>query len=62
MIEKIIIDFLSAHETVPVWAEVPHDPPEDFLIVEKTGGGRRNRLKTAMVAVLPLRKRRQSST
>lgn len=37
-IEQIVIDYLSEHLEVPVYAEVPNPRPESFVIVERTGG------------------------
>lgn len=50
MIEKIVRDFLSQKLTVPVRMEVPSDPPESFVVLEKTGSGRSNRISTATIA------------
>lgn len=51
MIEEILIDYLSKVLPVPVYAEMPSNSPKKFVIVEKTGGGEENYLKSAMVAV-----------
>lgn len=52
MIEKIIRDYLSARlSPVPVYLEVPANPPKKFILVEKTGSSRTNYLNTAMFAV-----------
>lgn len=37
-IEKFIIGYLS-REVCPAYGEVPPDPPDEFIVVEKTGSG-----------------------
>ncbi|MBQ8648374.1 MAG: hypothetical protein IJ484_09545 [Oscillospiraceae bacterium] len=51
MIEKILLEHLSAALPVPVRMEVPEDPPGTFCVLEKTGGGCEEHLYTALVAV-----------
>lgn len=51
MIEKIIIDYLNEKLDVPVYAEVPADDDGRFVVIEKTGSGRVNRLDSATIAV-----------
>lgn len=50
MIEKTVRDFLSRKLAVPVWMEVPSDSPASFVVLEKTGSGRSNRISTATFA------------
>ncbi len=50
MIEKTILDYLSENLSVPVSLEVPADPPDSFVVLEKTGSGRENHISTAMIA------------
>ena len=38
MIEQTVIDYLS-REACTAYGEEPTDPPEQFLVVEKTGSG-----------------------
>ncbi len=43
MIEKIILDYLTAElAPVPVYMEVPVNPPETFVVIQRTGGGMTN--------------------
>lgn len=51
MIEKTVIDYLSAF--IPTFAEAPEHPPEDgrYCIVERTGSGRENQIRSATLAV-----------
>jgi hypothetical protein len=51
MIEKTVIDYLDSVLPVSAYAEMPQPRPESFCLVQQTGGGARNRLKTAVVAV-----------
>lgn len=51
MIEKIILDYLSEGLEVPVWMEVPREPPKAYAIVEKMGSRRRNHVDSASIAV-----------
>ena len=50
MIEKIILDFLKAELTVPVFLEQPDIAPDSYVLFEKTGSDRSNRLKSATFA------------
>ena len=47
MIEKIAINHLSTALTVPVYMEIPENPPNTFVLVEKTGSSRTNRVNRA---------------
>lgn len=51
MIEKIIRDYLLARISVPVYVDVPAEPPESYVVVERTGGGETEHIRSAMVAV-----------
>lgn len=51
MIEKIVRDYLSDSLSVPVYMEVPANPPDSFVMVEKTGSSRANRINRATLAV-----------
>jgi len=51
MIETVLIDYLGAGLSVPVSAEVPEDPPETFVVLDKTGGGMENHIQSATVAI-----------
>ncbi|MEA4965386.1 MAG: hypothetical protein VB055_06155 [Oscillospiraceae bacterium] len=51
MIEKTVLDYLSASLSLPVKMEVPENPPEEFLVVEKTGSDVSNHIKRATIAV-----------
>lgn len=51
MIEADVIQFLAVNQDIPVFAEVPTNPPDRFIVVEKTGGGVSNMLYQASIAV-----------
>lgn len=51
MIEKIVLDFLSERLPVPVWMEIPPNPPDRFVLLEKTGGHAEEGLHYATLAV-----------
>lgn len=51
MIEKIVLDYLSGALSVPAYMEVPESQPETFVVVEKTGSSRGNRVNHATLAV-----------
>lgn len=51
MIEKIVLNHLMEKMTVPVYMEEPEEPPEAYIIIEKTGSGGKDQLKTATLAI-----------
>ncbi len=51
MIETVLITYLGAALSVPVFMEVPADPPASFVVLEKTGGGMENHIQAATVAI-----------
>lgn len=51
MIEETVIGFLADQLGIPVYAEVPADAPLRYVTVEKTGGGRRNQISSAVLAI-----------
>lgn len=51
MIEKTILDYLTSNLSVPVYMEIPDSPPEKFVIVDKTGSGRNERINNAIIAI-----------
>lgn len=57
MIEEIILNYLSAELSVPVLMEYPEVPsedfptlPEQFVVIERVGGGIRNHIQSASLA------------
>ncbi len=51
MIEKIVLDHLSNALPVPVYLEVPEKQLETFVVAEKTGSSRENRVNRSTFAV-----------
>lgn len=51
MIEATIINYISDVVGIPAYAEQPDDPPEEFLLVEKTGSSLSNFIHTATIAI-----------
>ena len=51
MIEKIILDYLTQVLSVPVYMERPESPPEKYVLIEKTGSGKRNQIYDATLAI-----------
>lgn len=51
MIEKVVYDYLNQSLEAPVYMEVPEEMPEKFVVLEKTGSGRDNRIDNATFAI-----------
>ena len=51
MIEKTILDYLSEGLAVPVYLELPPEPPARCVVLEKTGSGKSNFIYSATVAI-----------
>ncbi|MCC8181527.1 MAG: hypothetical protein LIO45_00885 [Clostridiales bacterium] len=51
MIEKTILDYLSDVLSVPVYLEVRSEPPDSFVLLEKTGSSRSNWISAATMAL-----------
>ena len=51
MIEVKIIRYLTDALRMPVYAERPENPEAEYLLVERTGGGYRNCVRSATIAV-----------
>lgn len=51
MIEKIVLDFLNNNLDVPVYMEMPSNPPVSFVLVEKVGSGVANHIYNATIAI-----------
>lgn len=59
MIEKIILDYLVESDVLSnkVFLEAPSNPPEEYLIIEKTGSGRSDCINSATVAIKSVSKK-----
>ena len=51
MIEKTVLDYLDDALQVPVYMEVPENPPKEYIVIEKTSGGVRNHIYNATLAI-----------
>lgn len=51
MIEKTIYDYLSETLSVPVYMEVPSEPPAKFVLIQRTGGGLTNWVYNSAFAI-----------
>lgn len=51
MIEKIVFDYLRNNVGIPVYMEMPVDPPEELVLIEKTGSGEENHIQSAVFAI-----------
>ena len=52
MIEQIIIEYLGTIEGLPeTYAMRPEEKPDTYIIVEKTGNSRENKINTATIAI-----------
>lgn len=53
MIEKVVLDYLEDElKTVSVFMEVPaKNAPDQYVLLEKTGGSETEHIRTAMIAV-----------
>lgn len=54
MLEETVISYLStelSESGIPVYAEVPKDAPGTFVVIERTAGGRINKVDNARIAV-----------
>lgn len=51
MVEKIVLQYLNSRLDVPSYMERPDKPPDEYIVIEKTGGGTNNHIKRAMFAI-----------
>lgn len=51
IIEEVIRNYLTAELEYPVYADIPADPPDEFIAIDKTGGSQRNFLSSATIAI-----------
>lgn len=51
MIEKIVLDYLNNTLSVPAYMEVPVNPPNRYVLLEKTGSSSENLINSATIAV-----------
>ena len=51
MLEETLIEYLADELDIPVYAEVPKDAPDKFIIIERTSGGHTDKVDNATVAI-----------
>lgn len=51
MTELIVYQYLDTVLNVPVYMEIPVSPPDDFVVIEKTGSSTENYIETATLAI-----------
>lgn len=51
MTELIFYQYLNTVLDVPAYMEQPADPPDDFVVIEKTGSSTENHIETATLAI-----------
>lgn len=51
MIEKIVQDYLESKLEIPAYMEEDQDMPKEYVLIEKTGGGSSNHIKSAVMAI-----------
>ena len=51
MTELIFYQYLNTVLNVPVYMEIPASPPDDFVVIEKTGSSTENHIETATLAI-----------
>lgn len=51
MIEKTVLDYLNETLAVPVYMEMPQEPLERFVLLEKTGSSVENYICYATIAI-----------
>lgn len=51
MIEIIVLDYLNDNLPVPVYTEKPSNPPQRYVLIDKTGSGESNHLPNATIAL-----------
>lgn len=52
MIEKIVYDFLVEEmKPLPVFLEVPAEPPTEYISIERTSGGETDKIKRCTIAI-----------
>ena len=51
MIEAIVRNYLLPSVSVPIYVDVPSEPPESYIVIERTGGGMEEHIRNAQIAV-----------
>ena len=51
MIEEIVRNYLLTVLSVPVYIDVPSEPPDSYISIERTSGGENEHIRTATIAI-----------
>ena len=51
LIEELVYNFLNENMTVPVYTEIPSNPPKKMIVLEKTGSSQSNFIKQSTFAI-----------
>ncbi len=51
MIEVIVLNYLNEKLNVKCYMEKPENPPESYVLIEKTGGTEKNMIQSATLAI-----------
>lgn len=51
MIEATIRNYLLSALSVPIYVDVPGDPPASYVALERTGGGETEHIRNATIAI-----------
>ena len=51
LIEQVVADYLEETLELPAFPEKPTNPPEEYILVEKTGSSAENYINSATVAI-----------
>lgn len=50
MVEKIMLDYLTAKLSVPVYMEVPEEHDASYVVIERTGSSREDHIDSPVLA------------
>ena len=51
MIEVVVLEYLNRRMKVPVYPEIPEKPPKRYVIIEKTGGTKKDHICFTTMAI-----------
>ncbi|MBR1383995.1 MAG: hypothetical protein IJ555_09355 [Ruminococcus sp.] len=51
MIEITVLDYLTNSLSVPVYMEEPENPPDEYVLLEKTGSSENDHIQSAVLIV-----------
>ena len=51
MIEKVMLDYLNGELPVPSYMEIPNNPPDKYVLIEKMSSARDNCINSALFAI-----------